>query len=413
MKKLAVLLALLSSTSTVFAALPNGIDDFQVNVPLYTGNVFFGVTALYLKANAPELQYAVSFDERNAFDNGRLRSIEPQYKFGYNLFLGYGIPCTGNDWLLSYTQFDEKASDHTTAPNGFIASEIFSSTLDVPAEIASLQYGAIVLPAIELVPARTIPVDFTVSQASAGDTMRQTYLDLEFGQSINADNLARVRLFAGLRMAKIRHRLDSTFIYNTTLVEENTVLIPDTDVELTTTITLVGDQLGQIVKESSHFDGLGPRIGFEGTFFLGGGLGIVGKLSGAMLVGHIDSSISQEFAGSPNFTVEDVSVVASVEPPPVIVNGLTLPVGTVLVANDALNQVLISSPDTTRIVPNLEAKIALDYSYQVKCRTVDFELGWYINHYFDAIDRPSFFSIAAENMDADFEGPYFAINVKL
>jgi hypothetical protein len=413
MKKLACLLALLSLTSPVCAAVLNGIDDFQVNVPLFKGGFELGIAALYLQATAPELDYAVSFDSRT-FEDGFLRDVQPKFKFGYNVFVGYEIPCSGNDFRLSYLNFDEKDSEHNAlnAP-GFIASEIDSTTLLVPAEIGTVEQGGVIVPGVVLVPGTLLPVDFKVSQASAGDTFRQSNLDLEFGQSINVDNLARVRLYAGLRKARVTHRLNATYIYNTTLTEEATVFVPELEQEITTTITLVGNQLAQIIKDSSHFDGLGPKIGMQGTFFLGGGVGMVANISTSLLVGSIDSAVSQEFAGNSNFTVTSVTADGTTLDP-VTLSDLTLPVGSVLVADGSLNEVLITHPDSTIIVPNFEARIALNYTYPIKyCKAVDFELGYYINHYFNAVARPTLFDIDTRNMDADFKGPYFAINVTL
>lgn len=413
MKKLACLLALLTLTSPVSAAMLNGIDDFQVNVPLFKGGFELGVAALYLKATAPELDYAVSFDSRN-FDDGRLRDVQPKLKFGYNVFVGYEIPCSGHDIRLSYLNFDEKDSEHNAlnAP-GFIATMLDPTTILVPAEIGTVTQGGVVVPGVVLAPETLLPVDFKISQASAGDTFRQNNLDLEFGQSINVDNLARVRLYAGLRKARVVHRLNATYIYNTTLTEEATVFVPALEQDITTTITLVNNQLAQILKDSSHFDGLGPKVGMQGTFFLGGGVGMVANLSASLLVGTIDSAVSQEFSGNSDFTVTSITAEGTTLDP-VTLTDLSVPVGSVLPADDSLIQVLITHPDRPIIVPNFEARIALNYTYPIKyCKAVDFELGYYVNHYFNAVARPTLFNIDVRNMDADFEGPYFAINVTL
>ncbi len=413
MKKLACLLALLSLSSPVSAAMLNGIDDFQVNVPLFKGGFELGIAALYLKATAPELDYAVSFDSRT-FDDGRLRDVQPKFKFGYNVFVGYEFPCSGHDVRLSYLNFDEKDSEHNAlnAP-GFIATMLDPTTILVPAEIGTVEQGGVVVPGLVLVPETLLPVNFTVSQVSAGDTFRQSNLDLEFGQSINIDNLARVRLYAGLRKARVTHRLNATYIYRTTLTEDATIFVPELEQNITTTITLVNNQLAQIIKDSSHFDGLGPKVGMQGTFFLGGGVGMVANLSASLLVGTIDSAVSQEFSGNTNFTVTSVTAEGTTIDP-VTLSDLSVPVGAVLPADGILPEQLITHPDRTIVVPDFEARVALNYTYPIKyCKAVDFELGYYINHYFNGVARPTLFDINVRNMDADFEGPYFAINVTI
>ncbi len=414
MKKLAFFLAAFFTSSTVLATLPNGIDDFQVNVPLFKGGFEFGFTALYLKATAPQLDYAVDFDSDN-FQGGRLRDVEPKFKFGYQAYLGYQIPCSRNDILLTYTQFDEKDSEHVavSAP-GFIASELAPTTLDLPLITATLQLDGTIEPVVTLFPLTEVPVDFTISQASASDTFRQNVVDLDFGQWINLDNYAKARIFMGLRNAKVRHHLNVSVIYNTLVTEENTVFVPALETSVTAVATFVGDQLGQILKESSHFDGLGPRLGMEGTFYLNGGFGLKASLSGALLVGSVDSAVSEEFEGTLNFTLLDVSAVAEDGTPVTITNLNPPPINTVIPAAGNLSGTLISSPDQTRMVPNFEAKIALNYTYSLKyCQRVDIDFGYYINHYFNAVDRRSLFDARNVTMDADFEGPYLSVSVCL
>jgi hypothetical protein len=411
MKKIAFSLATLFLSSSALAALPNGVEDFQVNMPLFKGGFVFGAGGIYIRANTPDLQYAVEFDSP-ARNSGRFFDVVPGYKFGYELSLGYQIPCSGNDFKLHYLQFDEKSTEHIGSNENFIASMIAPTTLSFPDEFGTFSSGGVSVDLL-LIPATTLPVNFTVSQASAGDAFRQDVLDLEFGQSINVDNFIRIRLHAGLRDARIRHRQSATYIYNTTLTVENSIDGGGIGDPLTTTVTLTGDQLAQTVKDSSHFVGLGPRVGIDGSFHLGAGFGLVGKLSTALLVGNLSTATSEEFSGNSNFTVTDVTITGL--NPGVTLTSLTVPVGTVLPINETLENLSVNDPSSTRIIPNIEAKMALDYSFSIRgCSTGELELGYYVTHYFNAVDRIPILDVTQTNtLDADFRGPYLSLTITL
>ena len=79
-------------------------------------------------------------------------------------------------------------------------------------------------------------------------------------------------------------------------------------------------------------------------------------------------------------------------------------------------------PEDTRVVPNLTAKLALDYSYQFcNCRhtKVVIQAGYQVDHYFNAIDRLGLVAAdeAALNtrhtIDTSFDGPYIGIQVNV
>lgn len=409
MKKLALIFAGLFCSFSILAALPNRIDDFEVNVPLFKGATEFGVSALYLKANSPELQFANDFQFDPDTDlpvAGRLHSGQPAFAFGYEVFLGYQFACTGNDIRLVYTQFDNKNTDKLALP-----FEIFSISdliLSIPPEIAiTIDFPEFGDADLLLVPANDVPI--SASFASASTQFKEDILDLEFGQYMNIDNFVRVRFYGGLRNARVRLRQNTSFLYEPrTITEVGTTAIADVDI--TTTVTLNNPGFAQNLKESSHFDGLGPRIGMNGVFHIGGNFGLVADLSAALLVGTVDSAASQEFQGSLDFTVTDVTIT----PTPVDVS-LSLPEGSIVTVDSNANTVLVTNPDDVRIVPNLQGKLAINYTFPLRCcRTVDLELGYTINHYFNALDRIEILEgFDTDTIDANFEGPYLSLRMTL
>ena len=196
MKKLSIGLALICSTLSVstFAALPTGASRFCVNVPSYCGGFTFGLAGLYLRPSTPELDYAMIFDicDCGGVEGGRYKSVDPKYQWGFNVNIGYVIPCTGNDINLSYTDYNENEhnrvgpTDNTTIL-GALAPFDFSTN------------------------------SFATSTASAKATFNYQALDLEFGQAINIGCLTRFRFFGGARYSNLDNHLDATYLGNVTL----------------------------------------------------------------------------------------------------------------------------------------------------------------------------------------------------
>lgn len=456
MKKLTVGLAVLLSgyAANSLAALPTGTSRCDVCVPSYCGGFTFGLTGLYWRASAPHLDYALSYpsfaDDSFLFTNGHYHSIDNDYDWGWKANIGYVFPCSGNDVNLTYTHWDNDETDHvanrdfaflfptlTSAfSDGFIAP-FGVVTFTGTATIAGVAGGTFTAPTPILIPFS--PAD--VVSVSARSEFRNETWDLDFGQTINVGCNFKLRWFGGLRYTRLEHDLDVThdFAVTETALALDPVLIA---VTLTTTtgtalvapaliapVVDVAATLRDIVHQKSDFDGIGPRFGFDASYHLGGGFGVVGSLSTSLLVGEHEATFSERILTGGTITVVDATLttiaIGDAEPGALPVSGelVTGPIGPVVLGPTFPDETFsFKHPDETRVVPNIDAKLGLDWTYQFcNCSRskVTIEAGYMVSHYFNAIDRLSAVGAftpdtrSRHTIDASFDGPYVGVQVNL
>lgn len=452
MKKLTVGLALILSgfAANSLAALPTGSSSrCDVSVPSYCGGFTFGLTGLYWRASSPQLDFGASFpsltvDGDPLFNNGNHRHLDHDYDWGFKANIGYIFPCSGNDVNLTYTHWDNDDRHHHDNNSGFFLpdSALFTDGLaSVPfATIAVLgtAFDTTIGLAFDL--PISIPFDPTdVVGVSARSNFENHTWDLDFGQSINVGCNFKLRWFGGLRYSRLEHDLDTTV----DLAETATgVVLAPVDVVATLTPTTVGvtavlpvtvtadiaATIRDIVHTKSEFDGIGPRFGFDASYHLGGGFGVVGSLSTALLVGEHEATYSEriETAGTVTIpTLADIAIGVGVTSLgiPVIDAVVTAPLAPIVVEpTDPLETISFRHPDETRVVPNIDAKLGLDWTYQFcNCShsKLTIEAGYLVSHYFNAIDKVSGAGAFApqfgsrHTLDASFDGPYVGVQVAL
>jgi hypothetical protein len=265
--------------------------------------------------------------------------------------------------------------------------------------------------------------------------------DLDFGQAINVGCNFNFRLFAGLRYSKLEHRLDTantvaasgvlpipveepivlrdiTFgvlepkgsIVGPTIEGDMTLVASGENKELHLSLTLEDN-----LQRKSRFEGLGPRLGVDLNYQFCGGFGLVGSLATALLVGNVNNVIDQHLMGSG--VLEGSDGVTGI----VILDGsqtdhepaFPLPAF-------SLDQTVNNHhPKETRVVPNIEAKLGLDYTYlfcNCSRTALTVEAGYQVSHYFNAIDKFDLLNpISGFNntLDVSFDGPYLSVQVAL
>jgi hypothetical protein len=147
-------------------------------------------------------------------------------------------------------------------------------------------------------------------------------------------------------------------------------------------------------QSKSNFNGLGPRVGADGRYALKGCFGIDGSFSTALLVGQGSASYNLNyFAFSNN------------------VGGQTIPL-----------QFSAKNSDRVRVIPNIDAKIGMDYTYLMNHRgnksALIFEGGYQVTHYFNVLERPRIVVVAnnvvtqitpTQVFDVGFDGPYLGV----
>jgi hypothetical protein len=209
-----------------------------------------------------------------------------------------------------------------------------------------------------------IPPIFGVGSASGKIDQDLNAASLTFGQLFTVGQRVTLHPFGGVQFADIDSDFTSTFSFPFT--------IGDTDTTLSSTSKLHSD-----------FVGAGPRAGIDGAVHLGGGFSVVGTFAGALLVGNMDAKNT---------------VTASVL-------GLT--------AQQVFN------PDSyTAVVPELDAKLGLDYLFAFNPTvSMNAQIGYEAVNYFNAVvadvnDIQQINSINNTN-DFNYHGPYFRLQLNV
>lgn len=160
-------------------------------------------------------------------------------------------------------------------------------------------------------------------------------VNLELGQHIDVGPNWTTRLHFGLQYAKLDHELIG--------------------VEATDSIFDSGS-FDDATFNLSEFRGIGPRVGTDLRYNVSNGFGVVAHSAVALLAGDLESS-----------TVTGVDSV-----------------GGVLDLDDA---VFYGTDDRRTVVANIDSKIGLGYNANVGNGTLQLEIGYAVNHYFDVIAR--------------------------
>jgi Legionella pneumophila major outer membrane protein precursor len=201
----------------------------------------------------------------------------------------------------------------------------------------------------------------------ANEKFNYQTVDLDLGQHIDIGCRSHFRFITGLRFASLETKLNTKYSENMMHIPE----VPD-------------PARSWDVNQYSRFRGIGPRFGSDFEYILGSGFGIVGQATGALLVGDFKNTFSEL----------DV-----------------IPDGD----ND---NTVVFHPSRTRVVPNLNAKLGLNYNYQFYNSThtkLTVEAGYQVDHFFNAADRVAPLDVinTTQTIDTSFAGPYVGIQIHL
>lgn len=141
------------------------------------------------------------------------------------------------------------------------------------------------------------------------------------------------------------------------------------------------DNLTESYKGTSDFQGIGPRAGMDAAVHLGSGFSIVGTMAGDLLVGSMDSKFNFNQA----------------------LSGVT-------------NQ--FKNDSYTQVVPELDAKLGIDYMYAFNPNTsMNVQLGYQVVNYFNAESQDTFDSVITNSTnntnDFDYNGPYLRLQLNV
>lgn len=426
---------------------------FQTYIPLNCGGFEFGVTALYWRYSIPQLDFALitAFDT-DSDDEGRnshYKSLDPDHDWGFQAFIGYTFPCSANDVRLTYTHYNQTDNDRVTDDAGVIIPTFgitqgvipiivpVTITLDSITPTSGVVVSvdpplpASILDAAALVPFQPIVYD----RISIRAKLDHNAVDLDFGQTFNLGCHTSFRWFGGLRYANFEKRLDVNLEGNlnsqvNTITTFNVTIQPSGEggpvsgIVVTQAIADLESEIREIIRQKSEFDGIGPRFGVEGIYHIGNsGFGIVAGASSSLLVGAIESSIRDILDVDTHF-VEATAGIIDVSPQQLADNiaGFAISSSGSATPTTAHIEGELRFPNETRIVPNVDAKIGLNYTYQF-CNPSHSKLrvdaGYCVSQYWNVVDVLSLVDFDSQSTrsrhanDLNFNGPFIGIEVQL
>lgn len=438
MKKLTKGLALLhlSFATQTFAAVPTGIPHYYINLPTFYGGTTFGLTAFFARSGVSSLNYALVFPNfdplgNTIFQNGSDHSLDQNSTWGFKINLGYIFPCTSHDVQIAFTHYGHDDKEVSLSPgNANLLPSVSPTWRDgfllgvrlpaITATVAGVS-NSILIPSGTEIFTTTINPDF----AAAKTDFDYSAFDLEFGQLVNIGLNLRVHWHGGIRFAELDNRLNVFF----SGVRENSRVVPSINAAEITPTEITFDivtNVSETVNQKSYFQGLGPRLGLDASYHVFCGFGVVADFSASLIIGQHHSKLLQEFNESATATV--TAITPGIATGDLLTTDISTAVGSVfstLVSNtdEAPNSVVDFSHDRSmRIVPNIDAKLGINYTFQYhNCsRTqVILEAGWLASYYLDVVDRDSLQAVlfpenrSKNTLDMGYQGPYLGIQVNL
>jgi Legionella pneumophila major outer membrane protein precursor. len=325
--------------------------DSTVLVPSQHGGFKVGIDALYLRPTNSHLDYATVVTTPANFLAGYDHSRSIQPSFDWGVYAQIG-------YLFPCT-----GNDLTLGYTYLSSNENDSLVAPTPTINGSVATSNGVV--------TVVPLSFIAQNGFGGVEAKESFtlnvVDLEGGQRFTTGSYD-MRMFAGLRYANINGKQDAAG-----------VPFQLSGVTSGVNTTVSGDQ-----EFKSQFNGLGPRIGVDARYCLSSGFGLDADLSTSLLAGTVDSDYYANVSTN---------------------NG-----GTITTTHFATK-----GGSDTRLMPVLEAKLGVDYTYITDCRcksSLVFEAGYQATNYFNTSDKAPVDSgsiSARGTSDVAFDGPYLGV----
>jgi hypothetical protein len=438
MKRLAIALGAIGLITTVnaSAAFPTGAQPTEVNVPEDQGGFFLGASLLYwqptVSGNNLDFTNTQFLGTNGISTYQQLDNVNPNYNLGFNVFAGYSFG-NGNDVALAYLRLH--SSDNSSTGINIPAHYAAINNSHTAANAASIAAAAV--PGVSI-----SPVPSPASFVSPFDTYQKGYGkaevnldqgDLTVGQYFNMGCSDQLRLLGGLRYAKLQRTFNSTYSQNnnvagvtnlangvtSSVVSSGFVTIPVPGiVPIVEQVPFSISQSNGVLQaqDNSDFKGIGPIIGLNNTYYLGYGFGFIAGLDTGLLVGNVEDDLN----------LTNYQAVMMIVPPTIAgvpVAGAVpsiLPTGTENITNTH-----ISSDNTRRVAPVVDAKLGLDYTYPFqKYGSLSLELGWNATHYWNAVDGlgglasdapvvgTDRFARQEQEVSVGYQGPYLTLTYR-
>lgn len=190
------------------------------------------------------------------------------------------------------------------------------------------------------------PGDLPFTTAARRFGPRWDAVNMEFGQHVDFSEFDSIRFHAGAQYARVKHNINAG----------------GTDALGTSTT----------VNARTTFNGFGPRIGADMNYGFGNGFGIYGNGAAAVLVGNANNNM-------------------------LIATNFTAP--------GAFN----TGYGSRIVVPELEGKLGIKYTYCAAPGDLDLDVGWMWNNYFNVNQLRNYATGSSANTNFAVQGLVFGL----
>ncbi len=403
----------LFSTLTIFisnsyAALPTGATLYDVNIPSLYGGLNIGITALHWNTSLTQDNFALTnptseIIDLHDFHGCRFRPACADNRWNYKFKIGYIIPFTGNEVqvnILNYHQSICAQRHEIILP---MLSDKWPTSAVLTISNPFLLDSSITL-GIPSMPGTAIPRPIEPNCSTARLTVNHDAIDLDFNQSINLGCRTRIKYYAGLRFVRLNDQLN--VMYNHTSFSPDDVVLEGINPNTNITTALFVD-LTEVVNQRTNYSGLGPHFGIDFAYYLRWGFGLVGNISSSVIAGNMKKNLFEAFTRTATATVMESNI------DQVLVNSQF--------TKKTQEESSIDFAHRNTIVPNIDARLGLDYTYQ-KCNCSHTkwtaEVGYMVSYYFNFVERVSAVEVnnsinRSQTLDVHFNGFYVSLQVKV
>lgn len=380
MKKSFFVLAITGLTASLgaYATVPTTAAPFQLIIPNLESGFEFYASGFYLQPSSNDLNYAIvgnsnanlGVPNTSTAIQGNILTNDPSFGLGFTLGIGYIFANSGNDIQVSWTSYNHATDDSFfTEPGQFLSS--------------GTSFNEFNYAGVYTIGPNTFTVVEYLNAGSAINNKLNT-IDVDMGQFLDIGTRLRMRMFAGLRAAQVEQDIQNTYH-------------DMTDVAIT---NAVGTSLAHFhhkddLKETfnSRFQGLGPLMGIKTSYNVWNCFGVTALVDAAMLVGKVDTSTNSW----QRINLIDNATNTSIFPEIFPVN--------IYSQND---------DNIWRVVPAVDAKLGLNYSYIFRNRSaITLEAGYQSSYYLDAVDKVEPFTDNRNTSSIAYSGPYASLNFAL
>jgi hypothetical protein len=355
MNKLLMETALVLLVTSSFAAPMKDDNLFRVFIPDLKPGFELSASALYLQPLTNNLGWSVTTTVLPIpSPNWSVNVIEPGFGPGFNLGALYTLLNPGTDVQLNWSHLNTSDHDEVFVDPSSQWVSPFSQTGTPPTNTGQIT---------------------GISLLKVGNvTLHFNSVNLDLGKFINFGSNLQTRFFTGLSAVFLKEEINSTFHGLPALPIFN-------------------------FNNTSTYNGVGPRLGFNNNYEFYRGIHLVGQLAGSVLYGRMQPA-QYKFTGT------------SIE---------------LILAGINVNHEGLSNPSVSQLVPALDAKIGLSYTYRIKqASELTLEFGYMGAMYVDAlssyetnnnviaIDSGSLSTASAKHTQSNFSvgGPYITAHLR-